>query len=344
MNFIDQAEIYVKAGDGGRGCSSFRREKYVPRGGPDGGDGGDGGNIFMAVDPGLNSLLGFRHKKRFVAGSGKAGSGNNRHGKRGTDILIHVPPGTVVRDKDSGLQVADLVGVDSGPWLAAKGGMGGRGNARFTSSTNHAPSYAQPGTPGQERNLLLELKLVADIGLVGMPNAGKSTFLSRVSAARPRIADYPFTTTEPSLGVVSLSDDRSFVVADIPGLIEGAHAGVGMGLDFLRHVERCAALLHIVDISCGLENALANYSTVMEELRKYHAPILDRHIFVALNKVDLLSPTERQEALKGFKEVTEDVSLISAYTGEGVPGLLEMLYIDRREEMEDRTGPLEYLP
>jgi GTP-binding protein len=344
MNFIDQAEIYVKGGDGGRGCSSFRREKYVPRGGPDGGDGGDGGNVVMRVDTGLNTLLGFRHRQRFVAGSGRAGSGNNRHGKCGSDLVVRVPPGTLVKDLETGMEVADLVSPEDGLWIAARGGKGGRGNARFATSTNQAPVHAQKGTPGVERRLLLELKLVADVGLLGMPNAGKSTFLSRVSAARPKIADYPFTTTAPSLGVVSLSDERVFVIADIPGLIEGAHEGVGMGLDFLRHVERCAALLHIVDISCGADEAIRNYRIIMEELRKYHAPLLDRNILVALNKIDLLSMDEIRETTGRFEDVTEHAMPVSAYTGQGIPELLERLYRSVSERQPDKESPEVYSP
>lgn len=325
MTFIDQAKIYVKAGNGGAGCVSFRREKYVPRGGPDGGDGGDGGSIFLQVDSGLNTLLHFQRNKQFLAEQGRAGRNKNQHGKKGTDIIIKVPPGTLVKDAETGMELADLIDINSDMWLAVKGGMGGRGNARFSSSTNQAPVYAQQGTSGEERNLLLELKLVADVGLVGMPNAGKSTFLARISAAKPKIADYPFTTLKPYLGVASLSDERTLVVADIPGLIKGAHKGSGMGLDFLRHIERCKVLLHIIDISHGVDEAEKNHDIIIDELRKYHAPLLDKEIFIALNKVDILKPHEIKKIEERFRRYSDKIFPISAYTGQGISYLLESL-------------------
>ncbi len=325
MNFIDQVEIYIKAGDGGPGCVSFRREKYVPKGGPDGGDGGPGGDIILVVDTGLNTLYPFRNKRRFIAEGGKGGRNKNQHGRAGKDIVIRVPQGTVVRDLETGMIVADL--TESGQtWVAARGGKGGKGNARFATSTNQAPRYAQPGLPGQERNLRLELKLLADVGLVGMPNAGKSTLLSRVSGARPKIADYPFTTLVPHLGVVELSDERSFVMADIPGLIEGAHQGAGMGLDFLRHVERTSVLLHLVDLSQGEREALAAYKTVRNELANFQADLLDKEQVVVLNKIDIVSEELIQKVEGRFSQEGLEVFKISAYTGSGIDELLEHLY------------------
>ncbi len=325
MNFIDQAEIQVKAGDGGPGCVSFRREKYVPRGGPDGGDGGQGGSIVLRVDTGLNTLYPFRHKRRFHAENGKAGRNKKQHGRSGKDVIVRVPPGTVIRDMETGLVVADLTSPGQ-TWVAAMGGKGGKGNARFATSTNQAPHYAQPGLPGQERTLLLELKLLADVGLVGAPNAGKSTLLSRVSGARPKVADYPFTTVVPHLGVVELSDERSFVMADIPGLIEGAHQGAGMGLDFLRHVERTSVLLHLVDASRGLEEAFAAYRMISRELREFHPSMLEKDRLVVLNKMDIADPDELHRTEKRFRSEGLDVFVISAYTGSGIGPLLEELY------------------
>ena len=325
MNFIDQAEIQVKAGDGGAGCVSFRREKYVPKGGPDGGDGGAGGSIVFRVDTGLNTLYPFRHKKRFQAENGKAGRNKKQHGRRGRDVSVRVPPGTIVRDLETGLVIADLTAPGQ-TWTAARGGDGGRGNARFATSTNQAPRYAQPGRPGQERRLLLELKLLADVGLVGAPNAGKSTLLSRVSGARPKIADYPFTTIVPHLGVVELAEERSFVMADIPGLIEGAHQGAGMGLDFLKHVERTSVLLHLVDASQGMEHAAATYRMICGELESFHPSLLEKSRVIVLNKIDIAHEEELQRLEKEFFQEGLDVFMISAYTGHGVSMLCEHLY------------------
>ncbi len=334
MNFVDQAEIYVSAGDGGAGCISFRREKYVPRGGPDGGDGGKGGDIVFRVNPGLNTLYTFRRKKHFRAQKGQAGRGKNQHGKNGADMIIDVPPGTLVKDAQTHEILADLVEPWS-TWIAARGGLGGRGNARFVSSTRQAPRYAQPGLPGEEKKMLLELKLLADVGLVGPPNAGKSTLLSRISAARPKIADYPFTTITPNLGVVELSDHRTMVVADIPGLIEGAHKGVGMGLEFLRHVERTKVLLFVLDIVQGADKLLLDYRMTLEELKRYHAPMLDKVSAVALNKVDVADPAEVEKAMETLNSEGVKTYPISAVTGEKVSILLEKLYkmiVDYSEE------------
>ncbi len=325
MNFIDQAEIYVKAGDGGQGCISFRREKFVPRGGPDGGDGGKGGDIVFKVDTGLNTLHIFRHRRRFVAQRGKGGKGKKQHGRSGEDVIVRIPQGTLVKDAATGLVLADLTEPGQ-TWIAARGGKGGRGNARFVSATRQAPRYAQPGTPGQERHLLLELKLLADVGLLGSPNAGKSTLLSRISAASPKIADYPFTTLTPQLGVVELSDLRTMVVADIPGLIEGAHQGMGMGLDFLRHVERTAVLLYVVDCSLGTEGALKDFLTVREEIRAYHAPLLEKPQALALNKIDIVEEKDIIDTMNRLSSQNMKIFPISASTGKGIQDLLEGLY------------------
>jgi GTP-binding protein len=325
MDFVDQAKIYVKAGDGGPGCVSFRRERFVPRGGPDGGDGGHGGDVILRVNTGLNSLLSFRRKRHFRAGKGRTGRGKNQQGKSGSDIVIEVPPGTVVKDSENVFVLADLTDPET-DWVAAKGGIGGKGNARFVSSTRQAPYYAQPGMPGDERWLLLELKLIADIGLIGLPNAGKSTLLSRISAARPKIADYPFTTLVPNLGVVELSDDRAMVVADIPGLIEGAHKGVGMGFDFLRHIERTKVLLYVLDASQGKESVWHSYQTIREEMEIYHAPLLEKSQAIALNKIDITDEGDREEAKEILAKEGHKIYTISALTGFGVSFLMEDLY------------------
>ena len=328
MNFLDEAKIYVKAGDGGHGCVSFRRERFVPRGGPDGGDGGRGGDVVFVVDPSLNTLSDFRRKKRFCAENGQAGRGKSQHGRSGKDLIVRVPPGTIVRDPETGHILKDLTAPGE-KWIAARGGKGGKGNERFKSATRQAPNYAQPGLPGQERWLDLELKLIADVGLVGEPNAGKSTFLSRVTAATPKIADYPFTTINPILGVCDLSDLRSLVFCDIPGLIEGAHKGVGMGQRFLRHIERTAILLILIDVTKGMEGIERSFETLMKELEGYSKELLKKDIVVALNKIDLLGP-EKDATLramtKPFKARGIKCFGISAATGEGIPRLLEILY------------------
>ena len=321
--FIDQARLYVKGGDGGPGCVSFRREKSVARGGPDGGDGGDGGSVILKAGEGLESLIDFRYRREYVAQSGRPGSGAKKKGRAGEDWVVNVPCGTVVRDLGSGLVLKDLT-VPDGSVVVARGGRGGRGNKSFATSTNRAPRTATPGEPGQERRLGLELKLIADVGLVGLPNAGKSTLLSHVSAARPKIADYPFTTRHPHLGLVELSDFRRFVMADIPGLIEGAHQGVGLGDEFLRHIERTRVLVHVVDLAAAEPTPMAAYEAIRHELREYSPALAERPCLVAANKMDV--PQARQNAQAFESAIAKPVHQISAVTGEGLPALLEALY------------------
>lgn len=329
--FVDEAEIHVKAGDGGRGCMSFRREKFVPRGGPDGGDGGSGGSVYLVADPHRNTLVHFQFNPEFAAQRGGHGQGSNRHGRNGKPLEIPVPVGTQVlsRDPDTGeaSQVADLTEVGQ-RILVAKGGRGGLGNAHFATSTNRAPRKTQPGEPGDDRRLQLKLKLLADVGLVGFPNAGKSTLISRISAARPKIAHYPFTTLTPHLGVVSLSDDRTFVVADVPGLIEGAHAGHGLGHQFLRHVERTKVLAHLVDVSSESgRDPVDDLDTIRRELALYNAAMLEKPQVIVATKLDAVDDPARVTALqKRAKRLKLPFFKVSAASGEGVPQLLEALW------------------
>jgi GTP-binding protein len=322
MQFLDRARIYVKAGNGGNGVMAFRREKFVPRGGPSGGDGGRGGDIYMESTDGLNTLLHFRFNPRYVADRGRHGEGSNRHGRDGEDMTIQVPVGTIVVDGDTGELVHDFA-VPGERVLVAAGGRGGRGNAQFATSTNRAPRRHDDGKPGQERNLTLELKLIADVGLVGLPNAGKSTLISRVSAARPKIADYPFTTIAPNLGVVQWAEYKTYVVADIPGLIEGAHEGAGLGLDFLRHVERTRLLLHLVDVSGALPTSpVERFETINAELEAYRADLLERPMIVVATKTDALDDAGRLESLREHARATgREFFAISAVTGEGLEPL-----------------------
>lgn len=325
--FIDRAKIHVQGGDGGNGVTAFRREKFVPRGGPSGGDGGRGGDVVLVADASLNTLLHLRYNPRHIADRGLHGEGSNRSGREGGDLTVRVPVGTQIFDAETGELLHDL-NRDGDRWLAARGGRGGFGNAHFTSSTNRAPRYHQSGSEGEERELQLELKLLADVGLVGFPNAGKSTFISTVSAAKPKIADYPFTTLEPHLGVVDLGDFRTFVIADIPGLIEGAHAGAGLGDRFLRHIERTKLLLHLVDVSSlsasvpGRET-VADYTAVNRELESYNPDLATRPQFVVATKIDALDEPERLETLKAQAEADDKPFFaISSATGEGVRGLI----------------------
>jgi GTP-binding protein len=318
--FIDEAEIGVRAGCGGRGCVSFRREKHVPRGGPDGGDGGDGGSVVLRVNPRMRTLLDLRYRTVYRAGDGRPGRGSRKTGRRGASVTIDVPPGTVVEDRDTGETLADLT-APGAEFLAARGGKGGKGNYAFRSPVDQAPRRSTPGAPGQERRLRLTLKLIADIGLVGLPNAGKSTLLRSLSDAHPVVAAYPFSTTVPVLGMVRVGELASFCMVDIPGLIEGAHAGRGLGTDFLRHIERCRILLLLVDAAGDVPPQSA-YEQLIEELGLYHEPLLERTRLVALNKIDLTRETEVEFA----PEREERIFRVSALAGTGLAGLVRELY------------------
>jgi GTP-binding protein len=322
MKFLDEAKVYIRSGDGGNGCVSFRREKFIEFGGPNGGDGGKGGDVIAEAVTGLNTLIDFRYQQHFKAKNGRAGMGKDRHGANGADIVLKVPPGTQIYTEDSETLLADLTHVGQRTVLA-RGGNGGFGNAHFKSSTNRAPRHANPGQPGEELTIRLRLKLIADAGIVGLPNAGKSTFLASVSAARPKIADYPFTTLYPQLGVVAI-DGREFVLADIPGLIEGAHEGAGLGDRFLGHIERCRVLLHLVD-GTG-EDPGAAYRTVRAELEAYDHDLADKTEIVALNKADALTPDEiRRQAARLGRAAKRPPLILSAATGAGVQDALRAL-------------------
>ena len=318
---VDEVKITVKAGDGGNGCLAFRREKYVPRGGPSGGDGGRGGDVFMVATIHRNTLLHFRFNPEYTAQRGRHGEGSNRTGHEGESITIQVPVGTVVFDAETGEQLFDFT-EDGQQWLAAKAGRGGRGNARFTSSTHQAPTEHEDGKPGEFKTLRLELKLLADVGLVGYPNAGKSTLISRISAARPKIADYPFTTLEPNLGVVQLPNDRSYVVADIPGLIEGAHEGKGLGIQFLKHVERTKVLAHLVDMSETGRDPKHDFETLMAELEKFSPDMAKKPMLVIASKMDVSQDPKKVSALKRLaKKRGLPFFEISSATGQGIEEL-----------------------
>lgn len=320
--FVDQVKVYVKGGDGGNGMVAYRREKYVPKGGPAGGDGGKGGNVIFVVDEGLRTLMDFRYNKHFKAARGEHGMSKNQHGKNADDLVVKVPPGTVVTDEDTNQVIADLT-KHGQKAIVAKGGRGGRGNTRFATPANPAPQLSENGEPGKERYVILELKLLADVGLVGFPSVGKSTLLSVVSAAKPKIADYHFTTLSPNIGVVETDDGRSFVMADLPGLIEGAHEGVGLGHQFLRHIERTRVLVHVIDMS-GLEgrDPYEDFRTINEELKQYNLRLLERPQIIVANKMDML---ESADHLERFKEkVKEDYPIypVSALTRQGLRELL----------------------
>ncbi len=326
MQFIDYVKIYVKAGDGGRGCVSFRREKYVPRGGPDGGDGGKGGDVIIQASSELHTLLDHRYQKVYKAQRGQHGKGSNMKGKDGQDLKIKVPVGTVVKDAQTEEILSDL-DEDGKYFIVAKGGKGGFGNAHFATPTNQAPRYAQPGEKGQERCVILELKLLADVGLIGLPNAGKSTLISVISSAQPKIADYPFTTLVPVLGVVKYENYQSFVVADIPGLIEGAHKGAGLGHQFLRHVERTSLLLHLVDISDFLESdPREDFEKIQKELELYNLSLTKKPFAIVGTKIDIAYKGERLRKLKNYcEEKGIDFFTISAVKKEGIDKLLHYL-------------------
>ena len=320
MYFVDQADIYVKAGDGGDGCVSFRREKYVPRGGPDGGDGGDGGDVIVVGNQNLGTLLDLVSRSRYRAGDGRPGGPKNKTGANGPDVVIKVPVGTIVRDRDHGLTLKDVTEHGQSV-VVAHGGRRGRGNARFATSTNQTPSEFEYGRAGRERNLRLELKLIADVGLIGKPNAGKSTLLSRISAAHPRVASYPFTTLAPHLGIVDTGDYQRFTAADLPGLIEGAHEGKGLGDEFLRHIERTRMLVHLVDAApVDGSDPVEAYHAIREELRLYSAELTGKREIVAANKMDLHGAEQGLKRLADALDI--EVLPISAVTGRGVRELL----------------------
>ncbi|WP_242343095.1 GTPase ObgE [Anaeromyxobacter terrae] len=342
MKFVDEVRIHVKAGDGGNGAVAWRREKFIPRGGPAGGDGGNGGDVVLVVDPQLSTLLDYRYVREHRARSGEHGQGSDMNGRDGEPLVLRVPPGTVVKDAGTGELVADL-GAEGERIVIAKGGRGGLGNMNFASSTNQAPRYAQDGTPGEERELVLELKLLADVGIVGYPNAGKSTLISRISRARPKIADYPFTTLVPNLGVVSWRGEKSFVVADIPGLIEGAHEGAGLGHQFLRHVERCRVLVHLVEGANPEEgrSPKADHDAINRELEAYSPALAEKPQILAVTKIDIPEARAAGEKLKkafARRKQPIDVHLVSAVTGEGLPELLDAVGRALFEEARPRRG------
>ena len=324
MKFIDEAIITVQSGNGGRGCVSFRREKFVPRGGPDGGDGGKGGDVVLTTTSRKRTLYQFRYQRHFKAKNGSHGQGKQRTGKNGQDLIIELPPGTLVVDADTEQPIKDLIRPGE-KLIVAKGGRGGQGNAKFKTSTHRTPRFAQPGEPGEAKTIKLELKLLADVGIIGLPNAGKSTLITAVSAARPRIGDYPFTTLTPSLGMVQTDWGEPFVVADIPGLIKGAHKGIGLGIRFLRHIERTRILVHLIDVSSiNSDDPLQVYNTINKELVMYNQKLAKKPQIVVLNKLDLPGA---QEAAKHFQSVAKGkkVMLISALTGKGVDGLISQI-------------------
>lgn len=329
MQFIDEVVIHVRSGDGGDGCMAFRREAHVPKGGPSGGDGGSGGDIIIVVDPSMSTLLDLRYRKTYKAKKGDHGQGRDRYGRGADNVIIRVPRGTEILDAESGAVLDDLVDPDQ-VFVAAKGGDGGWGNIHFASPTNRAPRRADPGYPGEERTLRLRLKLIADVGLVGLPNAGKSSLISRVSAARPRIADYPFTTLVPNLGVVGLSDERSFVLADLPGLIQGASQGIGLGYRFLRHIERTRGLVYLVDNRHELEgepgSPLDDLQLLRDELEAYQEDLLQRPSIIALNKIDLQPMEDLAPHLEALGALGLPVFPISAATGEGLNDLLQAMW------------------
>ena len=327
MKFLDKAKIRVVSGHGGNGMVAWRRAKYVDKGGPAGGDGGRGGDIYFVADENMSTLLDFKIKSVYKAQSGENGGIKNMHGACAKDLYIKVPLGTVVRDTKTGNIIADFTENEQ-KILIAKGGRGGRGNARFATAQKRAPQFCEPGEPGIERTLELELKLIADVGLLGMPNAGKSTFISKVSSAKPKIADYPFTTLVPHLGVVKNADGGSYVIADIPGLIEGASDGVGLGHEFLRHVERCRFLIHIVDITA--ENPLNNYNIINNELKKHSERLADLYQILVLNKIDALSKEEIDRYIEEFKQYSPEIFAISAVTGENISSLMH--FVDKKVE------------
>jgi GTPase len=323
MHFIDEARISVKAGDGGNGCISFRHEKYIPKGGPDGGNGARGGSVIIRADRQLNTLLDFKYKRSYRAERGENGRGKDQGGKSGRDEVVRVPCGTLVRDALKGKTIVDMI-HDGDEVIIAQGGKGGRGNGEFATPTNQAPRFAEPGTPGEERELILELKLLADVGLVGFPNAGKSTLISVVSAAKPKIADYPFTTLTPNLGLVRYAEGKSFVIADIPGLIEGAHEGKGLGIQFIRHIERTRILVFLIEAIS--EDPKRDYQVLLHELKSYNPAIAKKKKIVVLSKMDIVDEGDRKKLAKVKFGRGVTTALLSAVAGEGIHELLDELW------------------
>jgi len=340
VKFFDEAFITVQSGDGGRGCVSFRREKFIPRGGPNGGDGGKGGDVIFKSSSHRRTLYPFRFKRQFKAKDGSPGQGSQKTGKNGGDLIIEIPPGTLITDEETNEIVKDFTQPDE-TYIIAEGGRGGQGNTRFKTATHRAPRFAQPGEPGQFLKLKLELKLLADVGIIGLPNAGKSTLISAISSATPKIADYPFTTLTPTLGVVKAGWGEPFVVADIPGLIEGAHKGVGLGIRFLRHIERTRVLVHLIDISTvDPQNPLAEYETINRELASYSSQLMEKPQIVVLNKIDL---TGTNEAGRAFQAAVKDreVLQISAVTRKGVDKLTSMMIKYIEDYTQDQSNGTE---
>ncbi len=335
MAFVDEAKFFVKAGDGGRGCVSFRREMHVPRGGPDGGDGGRGGSVYIEASSRLQSLLDFKFRSHFMAKRGAHGKGKKMHGRKGADYTVLVPCGSLIKDVDTGEVLADLVD-DGQQYLAAQGGIGGRGNVHFASATNRAPRMADAGRPGDEGWLRIELKLLADVGLIGLPNAGKSTLLSQLSAANPKVAPYPFTTLEPQLGIVNFDYGDSCIMADIPGIIEGAHEGVGLGHKFLRHVERTSILLHVIDASSLETDPVEQFHMLANELAQFNDELADRTRLLLLNKIDLLAEDEVAALQERFAPLVDICLPISAEIGTGLPALKEWLVEQLFEQGETK--------
>lgn len=333
MKFLDQAKIYIKSGDGGAGCVSFRREKYIEFGGPDGGNGGKGGDVIFQAVPNLNTLIDFRYRQHFKAETGHYGMGENRTGKSGEDLIIKVPLGTEIVADDGETVLADML-KEGQKFVIARGGDGGRGNAAFKTSVNQAPRKSEPGWPGEEMWVWLRLKVIADVGLLGLPNAGKSTFLAAVTRAKPKIADYPFTTLYPNLGMAQV-DGKEFLIADIPGLIEGAHEGVGLGDRFLRHVERCTAFLHLIDAT--LEDVVDAYNSIRKEIQLYGRNLENRTEFIALNKADALTPSDAQKKKKSLeKSTSKKIYVISGIAGIGIKELLrdiEKCIVDKQKNI-----------
>jgi GTP-binding protein len=328
MGFIDEVLITVRSGDGGKGCVSFRREKFIPKGGPDGGDGGTGGSVFFRATERLATLIDFKYRRLFRARNGEPGKGKSQTGKNGKDIRVEVPVGTLLYDEETGLEIADLV-HDGQEILILEGGQGGKGNQHFATSTNRAPRMAQPGMPGEEKRLRLSLKSLADIGLIGLPNAGKSTLLSRLTTAKPKIADYPFTTLVPNLGVMTLAEDKTLTVADIPGLVEGASEGKGLGHRFLKHIERTRLLLHVMDITYSpASTVLEDFFVVRKELEDYHVNVAAKDQMVVINKIDLYSLQRRdvREVKEALKNLGIESYPVSALTGEGLKDLKIALF------------------